>query len=76
MTLRILVAPSGFKESLDAHEVSDCITKGILRALPEAEIKQLPLVDGGEGFTKTLVETTGGTLHHLTVISTRVTTTN
>ena len=67
MTLRILVAPSGFKESLDANEVSDCIAKGILRALPEAEIKQLPLVDGGEGFTKTLVETTGGTLHHLTV---------
>ena len=67
MTIRILIAPSGFKESLDANEVSDCIATGILRALPEAEIKQLPLVDGGEGFTKTLVETTGGTLHHVTV---------
>ena len=67
MTLRILVAPSGFKESLDANEVSNCISQGILRALPEASIKQLPLVDGGEGFTKTLVTTTGGTLHPLTV---------
>jgi len=33
MTLRILIAPSGFKESLGADEVADCIAKGILRAL-------------------------------------------
>ena len=31
MTIRILIAPSGFKESLDANEVSDCIATGILR---------------------------------------------
>ena len=67
MTLKILVAPSGFKESLDAAEVADCIEKGILLALPDAKIMKAPLVDGGEGFTKALVAATGGTLHQVTV---------
>ncbi|NHC33737.1 glycerate kinase [Scytonema millei] len=67
MTLRILIAPSGFKESLEADEVADCIESGILRVLPDATIHKAPLVDGGEGFTKALVTATGGTLHHLTV---------
>ena len=67
MTLNILVAPSGFKESLDAEKVADCIEKGILLALPDAKIMKAPLVDGGEGFTKALVAVTGGTLHGVTV---------
>jgi len=68
MVLRILIAPSGFKESLEADEVADCIETGILRALPDAKIQKAPLVDGGEGFTKALVAATNGTLRHLTVM--------
>jgi len=67
MTLRILIAPSGFKESLEADEVANCIETGILRACADAKIKKAPLVDGGEGFTKALVAATGGTLHNITV---------
>lgn len=67
MMLKILIAPSGFKESLEADQVANCIETGILRVLPEAQIFKAPLVDGGEGFTKALVEVTGGTLHHLSV---------
>lgn len=67
MTLRILIAPSGFKESLDADEVADCIEQGIRRVLPTAQVWKAPLVDGGEGFTKALVKATGGRLHSLTV---------
>jgi len=67
MTPRVLIAPSGFKESLGAEEVADCIARGISRALPDARIQKAPLVDGGEGFTKGLVAATGGTLHDLTV---------
>lgn len=65
--MRILIAPSGFKESLEANEVADCIESGVLNVLPDAEVLKAPMVDGGEGFTKALVETTGGTLHELTV---------
>jgi glycerate kinase len=67
VTLHILIAPSGFKESLGAEEVADCIAKGILRALPDARIQKAPLANGGEGFAKALVAATGGTLHSVTV---------
>lgn len=62
-----MVAPSGFKESLEADEVARCIERGVLRALPEAQVVRLPLVDGGEGFTRALVEATGGSIHQVTV---------
>jgi len=67
MTMRVLIAPSGFKESLEAEEVADCIEEGVLRAVPNAEILKAPMVDGGEGFTKALVNATDGVLHEVTV---------
>ena len=67
MSIKILIAPSGFKESLEADQVADCIEKGILLALPDAQTIKAPLVDGGEGFTKALVAATNGELHHITV---------
>jgi glycerate kinase len=67
MTFTVLVAPSGFKESLSADQAADCIETGVLRALPGATVLKAPMVDGGEGFTKALIKATCGTLHHLTV---------
>ena len=67
MTLRVLVAPSGFKESLSAEEVAEQIRAGVRRALPDAAIRTAPLPDGGEGFARTLVGATGGTLHDVVV---------
>src|SRR5262245_48831915 len=65
--MNILIAPSGFKESLSPEEVVDCIERGILRVLPDAHILKAPLVDGGEGFTNTLVRVTGGEVFDATV---------
>lgn len=67
MTFTVLVAPSGFKESLSANQVADCIGEGVQRAFPGARILKAPMVDGGEGFTEALIAATGGTLHRLTV---------
>ena len=67
MSLTILIAPSGFKEGLSAEEVADCIEAGFLRAAPQTRVLKAPLVDGGEGFTKTLVAVTNGSLHEVTV---------
>lgn len=61
-SLRILIAPSGFKESLDAGEAAESIAIGIRRAIPSAAVTKAPLVDGGEGFSKTLASLTGGSL--------------
>ncbi|MDT7787444.1 MAG: glycerate 2-kinase [Pseudonocardiales bacterium] len=60
--MRFLVAPSGFKESLDACEVADAIAAGIRRVVPGAVVDKVPLVDGGEGSARALAEATGGTL--------------
>lgn len=65
--LRIVIAPSGFKESLSAEDVADAIARGVRAVCPNADIRTLPLVDGGEGFTRTLTQCTGGTLHPCTV---------
>ncbi len=58
--LTILVAPSGFKENLDAEDVANGIAAGVLRACPGARVLKAPMVDGGEGFTRGLVAATGG----------------
>jgi glycerate 2-kinase len=63
----VLIAPSGFKESLGAREVADHIATGVLRAMPRARILKAPMVDGGEGFTEALVDATSGRMHHLQV---------
>jgi glycerate kinase len=65
--LRVVVAPSGFKECLDADGVAAAIARGIRRAHPAADVVELPLLDGGEGFAKSLVKLTDGTLHRATV---------
>lgn len=65
--LTVLVAPSGLKEALSAPAVTRAIAAGVRRAIPGARILEVPMVDGGEGFTEALVERTGGTLHRVRV---------
>ncbi len=65
--MTVLVAPSGFKESLDARACADRIAEGIALVAPEARIVKAPMADGGEGFTEALVDATGGTLHAVEV---------
>lgn len=67
MPLNVLVAPSGFKESLSVAEVTESICRGVLRAVPNAHLLRAPMVDGGEGFTQALVAATGGTMHQCAV---------
>lgn len=63
----ILVAPAGFKESLDACAVARAISAGVRRAIPGAHVKALPMPDGGEGTAEMLAEATGGRLVRKTV---------
>jgi glycerate kinase len=58
--MNILIAPDSFKDSLSAREVALNIEAGIRRVLPAANIKILPMADGGEGTVEALVEATGG----------------
>lgn len=65
--LNVLIAPSGFKESLSAEAVADRIAEGVLDTMPGARVTKLPMADGGEGFTQALVNATGGTLRPVRV---------
>ncbi|KAH7117552.1 glycerate kinase [Dendryphion nanum] len=59
---RILIAPSGFKESLGPEDVADAIEAGFRKVLQNENvvIQKLPLHDGGEGFCRALVTAQGG----------------
>jgi len=47
--MKILIAPDKFKGALNAREVAESIAKGLLDALPDANIEIVPMADGGEG---------------------------
>lgn len=57
--MRIVIAPSGFKENLDAENVASAIARGVLRACPDADVVELPLADGAEGTARTVALMTG-----------------
>ncbi len=65
--MKILVAPDSFKDSLSAKMVADAIRLGIMNEFPEAEIKILPLADGGEGTVEALIDATQGKSIDVTV---------
>lgn len=68
--LRILIAPSGFKESLGPEQVADAIETGISKVLDKSSVvtRKLPLHDGGEGFARALVAAHNGTIVETSVL--------
>ncbi|KAF1828441.1 glycerate kinase [Decorospora gaudefroyi] len=62
--LRILVAPSGFKESLGPERVANAIEAGVRNVLSSSSVilRKLPLHDGGEGFARAVVVAHGGVI--------------
>ncbi len=61
--MKIVIAPSGFKESLSAEESAEIIAGGIRKIFKDAEIVEMPLGDGGEGFTRTMIDATDGKIY-------------
>ena len=47
--MKITVAMDSFKGSLTSTEAGEAVKRGILRAVPDAEVTVIPLADGGEG---------------------------
>jgi glycerate kinase len=65
--MKILICPDKFKESLPARSVANHIHEGILKVLPEAICKAIPLADGGEGTVEAMVAATNGRIEMVTV---------
>ncbi|QEE62271.1 glycerate kinase [Salinibacterium sp. dk2585] len=45
----VVVAPDSFKGSVSAAEAAAAMARGVRAVLPDAEVVELPLADGGEG---------------------------
>lgn len=52
--MKILIAADSFKDALPALEVCQAISRGLRRALPQAELLLFPMADGGEGTAEIL----------------------
>lgn len=60
ITLKILIAPDSFKNSLSAFDVADSIQKGILSINKDADCKICAMADGGEGTVVAMMSSTEG----------------
>lgn len=58
--MNILVAPDKFRGSLEASEVCEAVSQGILEAFPDARVTTVPMADGGEGTAQILTRFMGG----------------
>lgn len=65
--MKIVLAPDSYKGSLTAQKACEAMAVGIRKALPEAEIIQVPMADGGEGTVQSLVDATGGRIYTASV---------
>ena len=60
--MKIVVAIDSFKGCLTSIEANRAAAEGIRKVFPDAEIVQVPVSDGGEGFLDAFLAAIGGTL--------------
>ncbi len=65
--MKVLVAPDSFKGALSSAAAAAVMAGAVQEVLPAAVVKEIPLSDGGEGFTEALVRAAGGTREEVTV---------
>lgn len=65
--MKIVLAPDSFKESMTAKEVCEAIEKGLKKVIDNLECIHVPMADGGEGTTQSLVDATGGKFYTIEV---------
>lgn len=63
----VVVAPTAYRGTLSAGQAAAAIGAGVRASWPLAEVVELPLSDGGDGFLETLLRARGGRLEWLLV---------
>ena len=58
--MKVVVAMDSFKGSLRAPIACEAVRRGILEAIPGAEVALKPMADGGEGTAETVIAAVGG----------------
>ncbi len=57
---RFLAAMDSYKGSLSSVEAGEAVKRGILWAVPDAEVQMIPIADGGEGTAEAYLAACGG----------------
>ena len=65
--MKIVIAPDSFKESMSGKVACDAIERGLKKVLKDVEFIKVPMADGGEGTTESLVDATGGKIYYTEV---------
>ena len=65
--MKIVIAPDYFKDSLSAEGVARAIAEGLKVILPDAELVQCPMADGGEGTVDAILAVISGERREATV---------
>jgi glycerate kinase len=60
MPLTIAAAPNAFKGSLTPGQAAQAMAEGILRAVPDARVCQIPVSDGGDGLISAMSTAANG----------------
>jgi glycerate kinase len=60
--MKVVCAPDSYKEALSAVDAAAALARGVRGVLPSADVVELPVADGGEGTTETLMAALGGQL--------------
>jgi glycerate kinase len=58
--LKIVLAPNALKGSCTASAAAAALAAGVARALPDAELVQVPVADGGDGLVDVLTQALRG----------------
>lgn len=67
--MRVLVCPTAFKGTLPASDVAEAMRRGVLRAVRDAEIRLMPLSDGGPGLLEALAAAEDGRIRPVEGVS-------
>jgi glycerate kinase len=65
--MKIIIATDSFKGSMRSDEAGSIIAEALGESLRDAEIKVIPVADGGEGTTDAVVRATGGEIREVKV---------
>jgi glycerate kinase len=65
--MKVIIAIDSFKGCLTSKEANEAAVEGIRRVFPDAEIVEIPVSDGGEGYMEAFHAAIGGTLEEMMV---------
>lgn len=66
--MRIVIAPDSFKESMSAPRAAAAMARGVRAVLPRAQVVEVPMSDGGEGFTRAVTACLGAQIRRVETI--------